>query len=103
MSMNRKPRRESNVSPIARKAHAATSRGKGAVMRLRAVVLVPLLLAGLVGIAVIREQKELVGVQKTGAAEKVVASLTEEQKAQAQFGFADKETTHWNFRPRTDK
>ncbi len=72
-------------------------------MRLRAVVLVPLLLAGLVGIAVIGEQKELVGVQMTGAAEKFVASLTDEQKAQAQFGFEDKERTNWNFVPLQDK
>jgi hypothetical protein len=72
-------------------------------MRLKAVVYVPLLVAGLVGLAVIGEQKEPVGVQMTGAAEKFVATLTAEQKAKAQFSLDDKERTNWNFVPLQDK
>ena len=72
-------------------------------MRLKAVVFVPLAAAGLIGLAVIGEQKEPAGMQMTGAAEKFVGMLNDEQKAKAQFGFDDKERTNWNFVPLQDK
>ena len=72
-------------------------------MRLKAMLLVPLLAVGLVVMAVVGEQKETVGLQMTAAAEKLLAMLSDEQKAQATFAFDDKERTNWNFIPLQDK
>jgi hypothetical protein len=72
-------------------------------MRLKALVFVPLLAAGLVGLAVVGEQKEPVGAQMATAAEKFLATLNDEQKAKATFAFDDKERINWNFVPLQDK
>jgi hypothetical protein len=68
-------------------------------MRLKTLVFVPLLAAGLVGLSVVGEQKEPAGAQMTTAADKFLATLTDEQKAKAVFAFDDKERTNWNFVP----
>ena len=72
-------------------------------MRLRTLVLVPLVVAGLAAVAVIGEQKEPIGVQMTVAADKFVTALSAEQKTKAMFAFDDKERTNWNFVPLQDK
>ena len=68
-------------------------------MRLKALLVVPLLAAGLVVMAVVGEQKEPLAVQMAGAAEKFLTALSNEQKAKTVFGFEDKERTNWNFVP----
>src|SRR5689334_11691566 len=68
-------------------------------MRLKKLVIVPLVTAALVGVAVIGEQKETVGVQMATAAERFLGTLKDDQKAQAAFAFDAKERTNWNFVP----
>ncbi len=68
-------------------------------MRMKTLVIVPLVVAGLVGMAVVGEQKEPAGIQMSGAAERFLGTLNDEQKAKALFAFDDKERTNWNFVP----
>ncbi len=72
-------------------------------MRFKSLVFVPLVVAGLLALAVVGEQKETVGLQMTGAAEKFLSMLNDTQKGQAQFAFDDKERTNFNFVPLQDK
>jgi hypothetical protein len=70
---------------------------------LRRWMLAPVVLAGLVGAAFVTREEEAPGSDMVGAAEKLVASFSAEQKAKAVFAFDDKERTNWNFVPLQDK
>src|SRR4051812_39956919 len=68
-------------------------------MKLRRLLLAPLVLTSLVGIAIVAQEKEAAAAKMTAAAEKWVASLTPEQKKKAAFAFDDTERTRWFFVP----
>jgi hypothetical protein len=58
------------------------------------------LLVGLAGVAYVSQLAAPDGVKMSDAAEKFLATLTDEQKAKAKFEFDDKERTNWYFVPR---
>src|SRR5437660_43589 len=76
---------------------------KGAVMRLKALLCIPLIALGLTALAVLGDQKQSTGERMAVAAEKFVGMLKDDQKARATFAFDDKERTNWNFVPLQDK
>src|SRR5262249_14834018 len=68
----------------------------GASMKPPRLFLALALAAGLVGVAYVAPKKtESAGVKMVAAAEKVVDSLTEDQKPKAVFDFDSKERTRW--------
>jgi hypothetical protein len=68
------------------------------------MLLMGALLVGLAGLTALSEQdKPAAGLRMAAAAEKLLDSFSEEQKAQAAFAFDDKERTNWNFVPLQDK
>ncbi len=71
-------------------------------MRLSRMLLALTLLAGLAGVAYVRQANEPAGSKMANAAEKLLASLTAEQKAKAVFDFDDKERFNWDFVPLQD-
>ncbi len=71
-------------------------------MKLLRLLLALALVAGLTGIAYVRQANEPAGVKMTNAADKLLASLTEEQKGKAVIAFDDKERTNWHFTPQQD-
>jgi hypothetical protein len=71
-------------------------------MKLKQLLFVGMLAAGLVGAACLSKEGEPPGVQMTTAAAKLAESLSDEQKSKALFAFDDKERTHWNFVPLQD-
>jgi hypothetical protein len=64
---------------------------------------VGLVLAALVGAAFVAQETESSGPRMVSAAEKFLASLSEEQKAKAVFAFDSKERTNWFFIPLQDQ
>jgi len=58
--------------------------------------------AGLAGVAYVRQANEPDGNKMANAADKFLASLTAEQKAKATFDFDDKERFKWHFIPLQD-
>lgn len=68
-------------------------------MKLLRLALAVLILAGVTAVAVVTRNAESSGDRMVGAAEKFLASLTENQKAKAVFAFDDKERFNWNFVP----
>lgn len=72
-------------------------------MKLKQLLFVGILVAGLVGAACLSKEGESAGVQMSDAADKLVSSLTAEQKRSALFSFDDTERTNWNFVPLQDK
>ena len=54
------------------------------------------------GLAYVAQQNETSGSRMVTAAQAFLASLNDEQKAQASFAFDDKERTNWNFIPLQD-
>lgn len=72
-------------------------------MKLKQLLWVGIVAAGLVGAACLSKEGESAGVQMSDAADKLVNSLTAEQKSAALFAFDDKERTNWNFVPLQDK
>jgi hypothetical protein len=61
------------------------------------------LAAGLAGAAYVSQAPTSAGEQMTAAADKLLASLTADQKTKATFDFDNKERTNWYFVPRQDK
>jgi hypothetical protein len=61
------------------------------------------LAAALAGAAYVSQAPSSAGEQMTAAADKFLASLTEDQKKKATFDFDSKERTNWYFVPRQDK
>jgi hypothetical protein len=72
-------------------------------MRLSRMLLALMLLAGLAGVAYVRQANEPAGSKMANAAEKLLASLNAEQKAKAMFDFDDKERFNWDFIPLQDR
>jgi hypothetical protein len=72
-------------------------------MKLKQLLLVGLLAAGLVGAACLSKEEASVGAQMSDTAAKLVNSLSDDQKSKALFAFDDKERTNWNFVPLQDK
>jgi hypothetical protein len=72
-------------------------------MKLKQLLFVGIVAAGLVGAVCLSKEGESAGVAMTDAADKLVGSLTAEQKKAALFSFDDKERTNWNFVPLQDK
>jgi hypothetical protein len=60
-------------------------------------------LAGLVGVAYVSQDKETTGTKMASAAEKFLGGLNDEQKTKATFAFDDKERFNWHFIPLQDK
>src|SRR5579859_5142098 len=71
-------------------------------MKLKQLLFVGMLAAGLVGAACLSKEGEAPGVRMTDAADKLVASLNDDQKREGLFTFDDKERTNWNFVPLQD-
>jgi hypothetical protein len=61
------------------------------------------MIAALAGVAYVRQANEPAGSRMVNAGEKLVASLSNEQKAKAIFDFDDKERFNWHFVPLQDK
>jgi hypothetical protein len=61
------------------------------------------LTAALAGVAYVSQAPTSAGERMTVAADKFLASLTDDQKKQATFDFDSKERTNWYFVPRQDK
>src|SRR5689334_7140691 len=72
-------------------------------MKVKQLLLVAVLAAGLLGAAWVSQERDSAGGQMCDAAAKLVDSLTEEQKSKALFAFDDKERTNWNFVPLQDR
>ena len=72
-------------------------------MKLKQLLLVGMLAAGLVGAACLSKEGEAPGVRMTDAAAKLVGSLNDDQKGEALFAFDDKERTNWHFVPLQDR
>jgi hypothetical protein len=71
-------------------------------MKLKQLLLVCGLAAGLVGAACLSREDASAGVQMSDAAAKLVNSLNDDQKAKTLFAFDDKERTNWHFVPLQD-
>jgi hypothetical protein len=71
-------------------------------MKLCRVLLALALVAGLAGVAYVRQASEPAGTKMVAAAEQFLASLTKEQKAKAVVPFDDKERFNWHFVPLQD-
>jgi hypothetical protein len=72
------------------------------MMKLVRMLLVLVLVAGLAGVAYVRQANEPTGVKMIAAAEKFLASLDSDQKAKAVLDFDDKERLNWHFVPLQD-
>jgi hypothetical protein len=72
-------------------------------MKLKQLLLVCGLAAGLVGAACLSKEGASPGIQMSDAADKFVNSLSDDQKSKALFAFDDKERTNWNFVPLQDR
>lgn len=72
-------------------------------MKLNRVILALTLLGGMAGMAYVAQLAEPAGSKMSAAADKFLASLSEEQKKKATFAFDDKERTNWHFVPLQDK
>ena len=59
--------------------------------------------ACLAGVAYVAQKVESPGMKMVGAAETLVGSLTQEQKAKAVFSFDSEQRTKWYFTPRQDR
>lgn len=68
-------------------------------MKLKQLLFVSVLGAGLVGAACLSKEGESAGVRMSDAAAKLADSFNDKQKSKALFGFDDKERTSWWFTP----
>jgi hypothetical protein len=66
------------------------------------MLLALIMVAALAGVAYVRQANEPAGSKMVNAADKLVASLTTEQKAKAVFDFDNKERFNWHFVPLQD-
>ncbi|HLJ92384.1 MAG TPA: DUF3500 domain-containing protein [Gemmataceae bacterium] len=71
-------------------------------MKLMRMALALTLLGVLAGVAYVRQAHEPAGSKMASAADKLLTSLTAEQKAKATFAFDDKERFNWHFVPLQD-
>jgi hypothetical protein len=72
-------------------------------MKLSRIVLAVPLVCLLSGVAYVSQQTAAPGTKLAVAAQKLIDSLTPEQKKKALFAFDDKERTNWEFVPLQDK
>lgn len=68
-------------------------------MKLKQLLLVGIVTAGLVGAACLSKENDSAGARMTDAAAKLVNNFTDDQKSKALFAFDDKERTNWWFVP----
>jgi hypothetical protein len=68
-------------------------------VKLSRLLLAVAVVAALVGIAYVNQINQPTAVKMADAAEKFLATLSEEQKKQTLFAFDDKERTNWHFIP----
>jgi hypothetical protein len=71
-------------------------------MKLKQLLLVGIVAAGLVGAACLSKEEASPGVQMCDAAAKLVNSLSDDQKSKTLFAFDDKERINWHFVPLQD-
>ncbi|HTU89429.1 MAG TPA: DUF3500 domain-containing protein [Gemmataceae bacterium] len=71
-------------------------------MKLKQLLLVGIVAAGLVGAACLSKEEASPGVRMCDDAAKLVNSLNDDQKSKALFAFDDKERTNWHFIPLQD-
>jgi hypothetical protein len=67
--------------------------------RLGRIILALSVLAGVAGLAYVRQAHETTGAKMVAAADRFLGSLTAAQKAKTVFEFDDKERTNWHFTP----
>jgi len=72
------------------------------MLRLSRLLLALVVLASVGGVAYVGQASESSGTKMVDAADKLLASLSAEQKAKATFSFDDKERTNWHFVPLQD-
>lgn len=72
-------------------------------MKLLRLGLALVAVAVLAGVAYVYQATETSGGKMTTAAEKLLGSLSDDQRAKATFDFNDKERLNWHFVPRQDK
>ena len=72
-------------------------------MRCSRMLLALVIVAALAGVAYVRQVNETAGSKMVNAADRLVSSLTTEQKTKATFDFDDKERFNWHFVPLQDK
>jgi hypothetical protein len=72
-------------------------------MTVKQMLLFGVLLAGLAGAVALSKEGETSGLRMTEAADKLLTSLTTEQKEKTLFAFDDKERTNWYFIPLQEK
>jgi hypothetical protein len=72
-------------------------------MKLKQLLLVCGLAAGLAGAAYLGKEGDSAGLRMTEAAAKLADSLSNEQKGKGLFAFDDKERTNWHFVPLQDQ
>jgi hypothetical protein len=72
------------------------------MLKLTRMLVALALVVGLAGVAYVSQANEPPGVKMAEAADKLLASLDPEQKAQATFNFDDPERTNWHFIPLQD-
>jgi hypothetical protein len=71
-------------------------------MKLKQLLLVGMVAAGLVGAACLSKEEATPGVRMCDAAAKLVNSLNDDQRSKALFAFDDKERTNYHFVPLQD-
>jgi Protein of unknown function (DUF3500) len=71
-------------------------------MKLTRIAVAMLALVAVAGLALVAQQTTTAGAGMVTAAQKLLGSLSEEQKKQATFDYDDKERTNWYFTPRQD-
>jgi hypothetical protein len=71
-------------------------------MKLKQLLWVGILVAGLAGAACLSQESETAGVQMSDAAAKLVSSFNEDQKSKGLFAFDDNERINWHFVPLQD-
>jgi hypothetical protein len=71
-------------------------------MKLLRVILAATILAGFAGVAYVGQVGEPAGFRLADAAEKLLGSLSADQKAKLLHGFDDKERLNWHFVPKQD-
>lgn len=72
-------------------------------MKLARLLMSLVMVGVLTGVAYVAQLVAPAGDKMSAAAEKLVASLSDQQKAKATFAFDDKERSNWNFVPLQDK
>jgi hypothetical protein len=74
----------------------------GAIMKLLRMCSALVILVALAGVAYVGQAVEPAGLKMTRAADRLLASLSDNQKTKAVFAFDDAERTNWHFVPLQD-